>query len=78
VRITDISFNNGTPRISFQTLAMRSYRVEWKNALPDPAWLPLSNATDVPGNGGIVQVEDTQPITGERPKRFYRAVLLPP
>jgi hypothetical protein len=77
VRISDIRFNNGTPRISFPTLAMRTYRVERKNALTDASWIPLPNATNVAGNGGIVHVDDTEPL-GDLPKRFYRAVLLPP
>jgi hypothetical protein len=78
VRITEIRFNNGAPRISFPTLAMRTYRVERKSALTDANWTPLPNATGVPGNGGEVQIEDSEPVTGDRPKRFYRAVLLPP
>ena len=78
VRITDLRFNSGVPRISFVTLAGRVYRVERKNAVTDPNWIPLSNATQVPGNGGVVDVDDTEPIVGERPMRFYRVVLLPP
>jgi hypothetical protein len=78
VRISDIRFNNGVPRISFPTLAMRTYRVERKSALTDATWTPLPGATNVPGNGGEVQIDDTEPVTGDRPKRFYRAVLLPP
>ena len=78
VRITDITINNGVPRISFPTLAARAYRVERKAALTDAIWTPLPNATNVAGTGAEVQIEDTEPIIGDRPKRFYRAVLLPP
>lgn len=78
VRISDIRFNNGVPRISFPTLAMRTYRVERKGALTDAAWTPLPGATNVAGTGGEVQIDDTEPVTGDCPKRFYRAVLLPP
>ena len=78
VRITDIRINDGVPRISFPTLAARSYRVERKTALTDADWLPLANATNVAGTGSVVHVDDTEALSGERPKRFYRAVLLPP
>jgi hypothetical protein len=78
VRINDIRFNNGMPRITFPTLAMRTYRVERKSALTDATWTPLPNATSVAGNGAEVQIDDTEPVTGDQPKRFYRAVLLPP
>jgi hypothetical protein len=78
VRITEITVTDGVPRIRFLTLAGRSYRVERKTALTDADWVPLPNATNVPGTGGILQVEDPEPAGGDRPKRFYRAVLLPP
>jgi hypothetical protein len=78
VRITGITINNGVPRISFPTLAARTYRVEQKSALTDANWMPLPNATNVAGTGGEVQIDDAEPVTGDRPKRFYRAVLLPP
>jgi hypothetical protein len=78
VRISEIGISSGTARISFPTLPGRSYRVERKNALTDATWVPLSNANNVPGTGSIVQIKDPEPITGDRPKRFYRAVLLPP
>lgn len=77
-RITDIAHPNNTPTISFNTISGRSYRVERKNGITDADWVPLTNATNVAGTGGIVQVSDTEAAAGSLPSRFYRAVLLPP
>jgi hypothetical protein len=78
LRITEFVFDNGVPQISFTTLAGRSHRVERKNALTDPNWVPLPNATNVAGTGGVVQVSDTEPGAGSLPMRFYRVALLSP
>lgn len=78
LRITDIGFVNGAPRISFTTVNGRSHRVDRKNAITDSDWVALTNATNVSGSGGVVQVTDTDPGAGSLPMRIYRVVLLPP
>jgi hypothetical protein len=78
LRITNIGLVNGAPQISFTTLSNRSHQVQRKNALTDSDWVALSNATSISGNGGVVQVTDTDPGAGSLPMRFYRVVLLPP
>ena len=77
-RITQIVFVGNVPRIRFTTITGRSYRVERKNSLTDANWLVLSNATNVAGTGGEVDVDDIEPGAGNLPSRFYRVVLLPP
>jgi hypothetical protein len=75
-RITGIIFVGNVPQIRFATVTGASYRVERKNALTDPAWTALPNATSVDGTGGEVEVDDTEPGAGSLPSRFYRVVLL--
>jgi hypothetical protein len=75
-RITAVAIVSDVPRISFTTVAGESYRVERKDSLADPDWEPLPDATNVPGTGGVVQVDDTEPGAGDLPARFYRVVLL--
>jgi hypothetical protein len=80
-RVTEMAFVGNTPRvprISFTTISGRGHRVERKDALSDLNWVTLSNASNVAGTGGVVQVDDLEPGAGSLPKRFYRAVLLPP
>ena len=77
-RVTNIARVEGVPRISFSTIAGRGHRVERNDSLAPGTWVPLSNATNVPGTGGILQIDDTDPGAGTRPRRFYRVVLLPP
>lgn len=77
-RITEFVIVGNVPRVSFTTLPGRSYRVERKDALTDANWLVLSNATNVAGTGGEVQIDDTEPGAGDLPARFYQVVLLPP
>ena len=77
MRITEIIKDSGVPRISFTTLAGRSHQLQRTDSLTNPNWTPLSNATNIAGTGGVVQVHDTEPGAGNLPKRFYRAVLLP-
>lgn len=77
-RVTQMDFDGTKPRISFTTLAGRGHRVERKNELTDQNWVPLSNASNVTGTGGVVQIDDTEPGAGSLPKRFYRVVLLQP
>ncbi len=60
--------------IRFNTGLDRTYRVEFKNDLNEPAWLPLG--ADIPGTGGMVEVTD--PVsTSTTPTRFYHVRVLP-
>ena len=74
--ITEFAFVADTPRVSFTTVAGKTYRVERKDSLLDANWVPLSNATNVSGTGSVVQVSDPQPGVRSLAKRFYRVVLL--
>jgi hypothetical protein len=75
--VTEFIFVNNQPRISFTTVNGRSYRVDWKPTITAADWITLSNATNVAGTGGVVQVTDTEPGVRNLPMRFYRVVLLP-
>jgi hypothetical protein len=57
--------------ISFDTIAGRTYRVEYKNSLTDTTWTPLQPAS--PAGGSSVTVQDN---LGAAPQRFYRIVQL--
>ncbi|MDQ6833264.1 MAG: hypothetical protein M3008_07685 [Chloroflexota bacterium] len=55
-QIASIVRNIGGPLLSFPTIAGRTYRVERKTALVESSWIPLSNPTNVPGTGSVVQI----------------------
>ena len=78
LRLTNVAKVSGVPRISFTTVAGRPHRVEQRSSLSQGDWAPLTNATNITGTGGVVQVDDTEPGAGSQPARFYRVVLLPP
>src|SRR3712207_5104228 len=59
--VTEFVFANNSPRVSFTTVAGKTYRVERKDSLLEPDWVVLSNANNVAGTGGVVQVSDPQP-----------------
>lgn len=60
--------------IRFNTGLDRTYRVEFKNNLNDPVWLPFG--ADIPGTGSVVEVTD--PVsTATTPIRFYHVRVLP-
>ncbi len=75
-QITAVSRSNGRPQISFTTSVSRYYRVEYKDALSDPSWTPVSGAESISGTGNPVQVTDPDPNVGNLPHRFYHAILL--
>jgi hypothetical protein len=77
LRITQVDLSSGAPQISFTTLNGRFHRVERKNSLTDSDWTALSNATSVPGTGGVVQVSDPEPGAASLPMRFYRVAQVP-
>ena len=75
--ITEFSINAGIPRVSFTTLAGRSYTVQSTPSLANPTWLPLTNATSLIGTGAIHHVEEPASETATPPARFYRVGLQP-
>lgn len=74
-RVTAVRRSNGVPRVSFTTAAGQSYRVEYKNALSEQGWTVVTGAENVPGNGGTMEVADSDPAATQITRRFYRVVL---
>jgi hypothetical protein len=71
LRIISIeSTGPSTVRLSFLAVSNRSYRLEFKNALQDPAWSTLTNVSSVPTNR-LMFINTTSAI----PMRYYRLVL---
>jgi hypothetical protein len=64
------SLVNGLLGLSFPTAAGKSYTVQFKNELTDPAWTDLET---VAGTGGALTITD--PAKAEQPTRFYRVVV---
>jgi hypothetical protein len=62
-----------TLSLSFPTIPGRTYRVEYKNSLSDPAWLPLGS--DHP-SGAATQLTVGDDPFATRAQRFYRIVQL--
>ena len=62
---------SSTVLLQFNTIAGRSYRVEWAAQLPATnGWSILPGAGSLTGNGGLLQITDTNaPV---QPQRFYR------
>ncbi len=75
-QVTAVSRNAGRPQITFTTSPNRYYRVEYKNALSDSTWTPVSGAESISGTGNPVQVADPDPNVGNLSHRFYHAILL--
>jgi hypothetical protein len=71
LRVTDMALVSHVPRVSFTTVNGRSYRVERKTVLTDTTWTVVTNAANVSGTGGVVQVDDPDPGAGNLPSRFY-------
>lgn len=74
--VTAITRDGGVPRIDFTTSANYNYRIEYKNNLYDPSWLPLPGADMILGTGDVMQAMDTDPNAPTLAHRFYRVVLL--
>ena len=56
--------------VHFTTIAGRTYRIEYKDDLPDAEWSVL--AANVAGTGSTITITDTG--SANLPKRFYRAL----
>src|SRR4030095_4574251 len=66
-----ISQSGNAVTIAFDTVAGRTYRVEYKNQLNDPTWIQL--AQPVVAAGPSLTVNDS---TNASAQRFYRIVQL--
>jgi len=59
---------NGTAvSVSVSTLSGLNYLLEYKNALQDPSWAPITSWQ--PGTGGVLLLQDTNGVVGTK---FYR------
>ena len=61
-----------TISLLFQTIPGKTYRVDYKNSLNDPAWQPLGG--DRPA-GVMTRITITDTLAG-RAQKFYRIVQL--
>jgi hypothetical protein len=73
LRITGISRNGSNVTVSFNAVANKSYRLEYKNAINDAVWQPVSDLT--PNMTGTAQITDA---TAAGNMRLYRMRLLLP
>jgi T5SS/PEP-CTERM-associated repeat protein len=64
--LINTTFSGATVSFSFLSTAGLSYIVEFKNEFAAPSWTTLKT---VPGNGGVLGVDDPGPLP---PHRFYR------
>jgi hypothetical protein len=67
--ISDPSINGTTVSIPVSTQSGVNYLLEYKNALTDPSWTPIS--TWQPGTGNSLLLQDTNPPAASR---FYRVL----
>jgi dipeptidyl aminopeptidase/acylaminoacyl peptidase len=65
-----IAGSNGTPTINWPASADHTYRVEFKDHLSDPDWLPLFGTVTIIGNRGYFT--DSTLTSGHR---FYQVLL---
>ncbi|HWN95968.1 MAG TPA: lamin tail domain-containing protein, partial [Methylomirabilota bacterium] len=72
LRITGASFSVSGATLTWGSVPSRTYRVEYKNELGDPAWMPL--AGDVMATNATASATDPAPPATHR---FYRIVELP-
>ncbi len=72
--LTGIQRSNLDIRLSFTTLPLALYRVQWSTNLASDVWNTLSN--NLSGTGGVIQITDAGALTN-RSARYYR-VRTPP
>ena len=66
LKVEQVTFNSPA-QISFQALSNRTYTIQYKNHLNDPAWLKLADVLARTSNR-VEVVTDPTPVTN----RFYR------
>ena len=71
-QISGLTVVGNVVSFSFGTTAGRSYRVDYKNNLNDPDWIPLGPA-QVAAGGTLTMTDDIS----SAPNRFYQIVVLP-
>jgi hypothetical protein len=71
--ITQLSFSNGTPTVSWTALPGRLYRVQFKTRMEDLLWTGLGGDVTASTNSA----SKTDAAGGLGPQRFYRIVELP-
>ena len=74
VRITASRIIGSVFSFTLSTLPGRTYRIEYKDKLTDPTWLPFG--TDINATSTTTEVPDPG-VTAGQPSRFYRAKVLP-
>ncbi len=71
-RLTGISrLLNGRVALSFQAIAGKTYRVEYKDALDDPVWTALGS--DLTATTSALIITDN---IGANSQRFYRVLVV--
>ena len=65
------NFGGGHLTISFDSITGRTYRVDWKEHLEDPAWTPLAPPVLATGTS-VIATDQTHPGS----QRFYRVVQI--
>ena len=77
VRLSAATVSNAHVRLQFNSVTGATYRVERSDFLPNTnPWPAVTGATLLPGNGGALQVFDTNALT--QPQRFYRVRQVAP
>ena len=69
-RVDGVSLVGRGVALSVQSLANRTYTLEFKNSLTDSSWTPILPA--IPGTGQPLSLQDTNSVT--LPTRFYRVL----
>ncbi len=74
VRITASAVTASTFSFTLQTIAGRTYRIEYKNTLSDTDWQTFG--ADITATGPLTTIPDPD-VTASQPSRFYRAKVMP-
>ena len=69
LRVQSLNMTNGNATIGWDSIPGRTYRVQYKNTLSDPAWITLG---DVTASGNSSTRVDAGPPEG----RYYRIMLM--
>ena len=72
--VTAIQRTNEDIQLSFATVPLAMYRVQWSSNLSTGTWSTLTS--NVPGTGALIQINDPG-AAGVQPLRFYRVKTLP-